>query len=373
MSRLARALFDRFYTHAFIGSAAAVVGIAAGLNSMGAFGGGHNSAPDPKNYMYYNPEQQGQAAGSWMDAFTKQSGLESQLSGAVSPQLLKLLQGGMNTQNPALSGLPPQLQGAYGNIGSADQLYAQMLGRHGSDALSTLPQAGMSTYLRSLDPNNALHDQMLHGVMERSGAGQAARGIQIGGMGQGMSDEAGTNFEMDWSNQLLGRQVQGLSALEKAYGTAGQTGTNMLDASANMWGQVPGALSGGAGADFAPGLMQSDFLSTLLGRLGGGMQQFGINPLAQVQNQAIPFLNQGAGAGANAFSGGLNAFNANTGIGATGMESLLTGMKGLSTSNLGSWLNSMGHGSGGANSDAYSNMAAAGGGGGGGNAWSMSG
>lgn len=365
MSNLARALFERFYTYRFLASAAAVVGIAGGLNSMGVFGGNH--APSPQNYMYYNPQQQGEAAGSWMDSFNTQTGLENQLSGAVSPQLLNLLRGGMNTQNPALGSLSPQLQQAYGGMASADQLYAQLLGGTGTNALTQLPQAGMATYLRSLDPQNAMHDQMLHGVMERSGAGQAQRGIQIGGQGQAMSDEAGTNFEMDWSNQLLGRQVQGLSALEKAFGTAGQTGTNMLDASSNMMGMVPGALSAGAGSAYAPNLLQSNYLSTLLQQMGGGMQQFGINPLAQVQNQAIPFLNQGAGAGANAFSGGLNAFNSNTQMGATGMESLLTGMKGLSTSNLGSWLNSVG-GSGNANADAYSNMATAGGGG---NPWRM--
>jgi hypothetical protein len=356
MSRLLSRLLDRWISHDFVGTAAGVIGIASGLNSL--FGGG-GGAPQPQNYSYYNPVQQGQVAGSWMDSFNQAKGLESGLSGAVSPALLQAIDGGLATPTGSLSALPPQLQQAYGQMGSADQLYAALLGRTGANTLATLPQAGMSTYLNALDPQQALHDRLLHNVLDQSGAGQAQRGIQIGGQGQALSDEAGTNFELNWANQLLGRQVQGLTALEQATNVGSQAGTNTLNASSNMFGQVPGALTGGATAPQAPASLESQFLSTILQQLGGAYQNFGVAPLQQVQNQAIPFLNQGAGAGANAFSGALTGYGINNLNSAYGTQALLQGAKGLQTTGLGQWLNSMGGSTPtGNNPNAYGDMAA---------------
>jgi hypothetical protein len=338
MSRLLSKLLDRWIRHDFVATAAGVVGIAAGLNSI--FNG--PSAPNPSDYMYYNPYQSGIAATNWTNANLSAIPLEQQLSGAVTPSLLSAIGSGLATPTGSLNALPPQLQQAYGGMANTDQLYAALLGRTGANALTSLPQAGMSTYLNALDPQNALHDKLLSSVLEQSGAGQAQRGIQIGGQGQALSDEAGSNFEMNWANQLLGRQVQGLTALEQATNTGAQAGTNTLNASSNMFGQVPGALTGAATAPQAPASLQSQFLSSILQQLGGAYQTYGVGPYQQIQNQAIPFLSQGAGAGANAFAGANTAYNLNNLNSAYGTQALLGGAKQLQTSNLGNWLNNMG-------------------------------
>jgi hypothetical protein len=292
--------------------------------------------------MYYNPEQSSMASNACGAANTTAQGLENNLTSATASPILSQLMQALQTPTSGLQGLPPQLQQAYGGMANTDQLYAALLGRTGANALTTLPQAGMSTYLNALDPQNALHDKLLSSVLEQSGAGQAQRGIQIGGQGQALSDEAGSNFEMNWANQLLGRQVQGLTALEQATNTGAQAGTNTLNASSNMFGQVPGALTGAATAPQAPASLQSQFLSSILQQLGGAYQTYGVGPYQQIQNQAIPFLNQGAGAGANAFAGANTAYNLNNLNSAYGTQALLGGAKQLQTSNLGNWLNNMG-------------------------------
>ena len=226
MSNLLRKLLKRFeYRTDFVATAAAVIGIAGGLNSL--FGG--NSAPGSGNYIYSNPFQQENASIDWVNAENQARSGTGQLTGSVQQPILQALQRALGTSSSGLDALPQQLRQAYGGIANTDQLYASLLGQTGAGALRDLPAAGISTYLNSLDPQNALHDKLRQSVADTSGAGQAQRGIEIGGVGQGMSDQANTNFELDWSNQLLGRQVQGLTALEQAFGSAGQTGTNTLN------------------------------------------------------------------------------------------------------------------------------------------------
>jgi hypothetical protein len=311
----------------FLSTAASVIGIGAGLNSL--FGGGSGGVPSPQNYIYANPAQQAQAAQQWLQMLTAGGGLESGLSGTVSPAILGALQSSLGVSNAGVNALPGQLQPAYGDIASADQLYAKLLGGAGTDALTTLPKAGLSTWLTALDPQNALHDRIRTGLIDTSRAGQAARGIEMGGVGQGMENEVARNFEMDWSHQILGRQVEGLTALERALGTGSQIGRSDFGASSDLLGGVPGALTGGAMAPQTAGGLNADYLSAILTKLGGGYQQFGINPLFQTQNQIIPFLSGGAGAGASAFGGALDAFGARSRGQTAGTEALMTGMTDL--------------------------------------------
>lgn len=347
MRKLFRTALERFsYKARFLGSAAAVVGIAAGLNSL--FGGG-GQPPSPGNFIYANPAQQGQASQTWMDALNRAIPASTGLSSLVTPSLMSTLGAGLNVPTTGLAGLPPQLQAAYSQLGSTDQLYANLLGGAGAQALSTLPQAGISTYLNALDPQQKLHDFLMQQTLEQSGAGQAQRGIQMGGVGQGLSDDAARMFEMDWQNQLLGRQISGLTALERSMAGGSQIGSGDFGASASLMGQVPGALTAGAAAPQSAFGIQSNYLSSLLNSLGGGLQTYGINPLFQLQNQIIPFLNQGAGAGASAFGGALQGYGMQSQNQAAGVEGLMTGLTQLGNSpKLGSWLNSMwGSGTGG--------------------------
>ncbi len=341
----------------FLSSAAAVVGIAGGLNSL--FGG--SKAPSPTSYIYTNPAQQAQAANEYMSLLGMlygTSGTVPNFANLVKPSIMGGLEGGLATDTRSLATLAPMLQQSYGNIANADAIWANLLGNQGATNMSALTQGGMGTYLNALDPQAALHDRLQQQIVDASRAGQSARGIAIGGVGQGMEDQAVRDFNIDWQNQLLGRQVQGLTAMERALSTASQTGQNNFGAASTLLGQVPGAQIGGATSFMQPSLQNLAFLNNLIPGYGNLFNATQVSPFLQGQNQILPFLSGGQGAGANAMQGAFTGYGINQGNVAGGTEALLTGLNKASSAPIGQWLNSMwSQPGGGAPSDvSYSNM-----------------
>lgn len=344
-STLLRALLERVAQPSkFLASAAAVVGIAGGLNSMF---GSHDSAPNPNSYIYTNPAQQAQASTDWMSLMGQLYGQDGAggsvggFAGMVNPSIMSGLQRGLATDTRGLSTLGPMLQQSYGNIANADSIWASLLGQNAQNTMGTLNQAGIGTYLNALDPQQALHDRMQHDVIESSRAGQSARGIAMGGVGQGLEDQAVGNFNIDWQNQLLGRQVQGLTSMENAMSAGGQIGQNNAMAGIGLLGQIPSAQTGMASAPLAAPGIDMNFLNSLISGYGGMFQNTQVAPFLQGQNQIIPFLAGGQGAGANALNGANTAYGINQQNSATGMEALLTGLSGAGKAPIGQWINSM--------------------------------
>lgn len=344
----------------FLSTAASVVGIAGGLNSL--FGGGGGSGgPNPNQFMYYNPMQQQQAAQSWMDAGGTAGNNSTMFANMTMPSIMGGLKSGLGTDRSGMNALLPMLQGSYGNMANTDALYAQMLGQQAGTNMNALTSGGIGTYLNALDPQKQQHDRLLQGILDQSGAGQAQRGIQMGGVGQGMSDDASRKFEMDWSNNLLGRQVEGLTAMERALGTASQTGQNNLSAASGLWGAIPGAQMQQQMVPQQLAGMDMNFLAQMIGGYGGAFQNTQVSPFQQIQNQQIPFLSGGTGAGADAFGGALKSFQTQQQTNANGWNALLTGANQLGKTPTGTYLNSLWspntYTPTGNNPDAYSNMA----------------
>ncbi len=98
-------------------------------------------------------------------------------------------------------------------------------------------QAGLNTYLTSLDPQNALYNYSANQLMNQVNSQQALRGL--GNSPEGLN-EAGTalgNFNMNWENQQLARQAQGASALNSGASALNSgIGTNLAGAATSLSG-----------------------------------------------------------------------------------------------------------------------------------------
>jgi hypothetical protein len=99
--------------------------------------------------------------------------------------------------------------------------------RGGADML----QGGAGSVMETaFDPRNALYDRTLQRLQDQVRVGQASRGITMSPYGAGLENDALSNFNIDWENEQLQRQVSGLGAAGQATGQAGQanvTGANL--------------------------------------------------------------------------------------------------------------------------------------------------
>ena len=175
--------------------------------------------------------------------------------------------------------------------------------------------------------------------------------------GAGLEGQALGNFNIDWQNQQLGRQTQGLHALLGGQQQAGQDFSGALQA----YGQAPqNILQGGAlpvqtGQQI--GQMQTGAANQYAGGIGNALA-----PLAGIQSQIIPYLYAGQGAGSNAFGQYANQRNFDANQQQMGTQGLIQGLNAFGKANP-TWVGggySPGSGAS-ANQDAYGNMARQGG------------
>lgn len=85
----------------------------------------------------------------------------------------------------------------------------------------------------AFDPQNALYSRTSQQLQDQVRAGEAARGIAMSPYGAGVENKAMSDFNIDWQNNQLGRQTQGLGAFGSYLGSLGSGST----AGANV-GQV---------------------------------------------------------------------------------------------------------------------------------------
>ena len=199
--------------------------------------------------------------------------------GAYTGQINSLLQSGI----PQLQQLGqnaiaqiPGITGAYQNASN----YANAEANFAANNAQGLTAAGQQVWNTALDPQKALYNRTLNQITQQDNAQQAARGIGMSPIGQELSNQAVSNFNIDWQNQQLQRQLAGLQGLGSAYGGA----TNM----------------GVAGSNLVNSAAQNAYLGAALPvQLGNAALQ---TPLALLSN-AYPLLN--AGNAANAAQAGL--------------------------------------------------------------------
>ncbi len=135
-----------------------------------------------------------------------------------------------------VSGLPGLVAGA-GGIGSLISALPNIIGAGSGlntmfnstpavdpNMVNALWQAGQNTYNTSLDPQGDLYRRTQQQLQEQTRAAQAARGISMSPYGAGIENKAMSDFNIDWANQQLNRQVQGAGAFSGAGNVAANAG-----------------------------------------------------------------------------------------------------------------------------------------------------
>lgn len=141
------------------------------------------------------------------------------------------------------NGMAPMQEGVAGMRGLADQtktnyndLMAYQKGQLGNIQASqnNLYGSGNSVLNTAFDPQQALYNRTQQQLTEQNRAAQSARGIQMTPYGAALENSANQNFNIDWQNQQLGRQSQGLQAAQGAYGTAQGMGNSYTSTQAGL-------------------------------------------------------------------------------------------------------------------------------------------
>lgn len=159
-----------------------------------------------------------------------------------------------------------------------------------SDAAMQMLAAGNSIWNVAQDPQNALYNRMLRQITDQTNAQQAARGITNSGYGAGLANQNIRDFNIDWQNQQLNRQIAGAGAMGNANTNAGAgfTGASNLG--------VAGAQNIAQGGVVPYGAYQG-LNADMLNALSNYGQQTGnqANTLTQGAMGAIyPYLSLGA-------------------------------------------------------------------------------
>jgi len=295
---------------AWIGAAASLYGAA---NSTS--GGGKTGTTGGAGNTMYTPTGLSGADAGWQG---NQSTDQSQLNA----------NGGLN--NISDQGLYQSLQQANAINYQPYVQQQQQLGQSYGAAGQQLQQAGQQLYQTAFDPQQALYNRTQQQVGDQANAISSQYGLGQSGAGAGMAQQANENFNIDWQNQQLQRQTQG------AQGLAALSQQGLQDQ--GQASQIP--LTAQQYAAAQPGANASAYASGLATAM---------SPYQQQQNQAIPYMNYGSGAGANAYSNTLagNQFAAQQQAGA--LKGLGNAVGGLNTANssgqtpwssLSSWFNS---------------------------------
>lgn len=193
--------------------------------------------------------------------------------------------------------------------------------------------AGQNTYNTALDPRHELYGRTAQQLQDQVRSSDSAHGVAMSPFSAGVENKAMSDFNIDWNNAQLGRQVAGTGALAGANQAAtgigqlglgnrqfgaGQTGANtnaFLTALSRMTGGATGM--GGAGG---PNYL-SQWLNSIMGRgapAGGGFNDFtgGMGPGGQNLPAAPPNYAGGQpdAGGFDPYSGGYTFDNSGSGM-----------------------------------------------------------
>lgn len=173
------------------------------------------SVPQAPNYSNF-----GQANNAYSGALSGLQGLAGEGYG--------LTQGIVNNPYGA------SYQTAAGSAGSA----LGTLGGQAGGAAGQLYGAGGSLLNTAFDPQSALYNRTQQQNQDQTGALLAASGVGATPYGQAVAAQNNENFNIDWQNQQLQRQLQGVQGAEGAFGQGASQGN--IGAQATLGGgQLP--------------------------------------------------------------------------------------------------------------------------------------
>lgn len=268
--------------------------VSAGAGAIGSlsnlFGGGGNKAPTASNVQ--------PAANPW-DAPGVRASSNEFIQGIPGlsqynqwPQLLPQAQAavaGMGNNNP---NLPQWMQGAqagagYGNVaaGNAFGVGQGMIGQ----GQALLPWANQLLQT-GFDPQSALYNRTADQTSQQSRAGLAARGLNSSPYGAGVESGAMNNFNIDWQNQQLQRQIQAAQGA----GGLNSTSANIQNMGVGLQAQAPGIAATSAGLPYQ--VSQQAGQDTLGGLSAlGNMGAAGANQYQQQLAQWLDYMKAATG------------------------------------------------------------------------------
>jgi hypothetical protein len=177
----------------------------------------------------------------------------------------------------------PNAQGFQQGAGTASQLgQGAALGAYGAGG--GLMGLGGQIANTAFDPQSALYNRTVQQLQDQTRAGESARGIANTPYGAGLENQALGNFNIDWQNQQLQRQIQG-----------GQAAGGLVGQGAGLQAGAPGAYYGASALPYqtSQGIGQGQLGA--LGQIG----QFGAAGAQIPQQQIQDYLNYlGWGTGA---------------------------------------------------------------------------
>lgn len=267
------------------------IGGAIGGQIGGAIGGGGGSTNGIANPSAPSPNVYQPKANTWADT-TAQGQIKTNIGNnpftAINPQLAGLLNSLFN--NPYSAGNQTSannagaaLTGAGGQaITAANNLYGQV----GNDL-----GAARNVLNTAFDPQSSLYNRTLQQLQDQIRTGEAARGITSGGVGQDIEDQALSNFNIDWQNNLLSRETQGLQSASGA----DVNSANIYGQAGNLAGQGAGYLAQGGNLPYATYTGNLNDTNTSAGAIAGNQAQSNT-----INQQNIADLLQYLGLGINA-------------------------------------------------------------------------
>jgi hypothetical protein len=247
--------------------------------------------------------------------------------GSTLTDLLRQYMPFMNTQTTANTAganagataaqttIPGATNVGYGSIDAASALQGggnQLMG-----SISPLLQGGNTVMNTAFDPQSMLYQKLLQQNQDQTNVTNAMYGVSGTPYGAGVADMSNQNFNIDWQNQQLQRQIAGLQGFGSAVGAAGgalgsagtafgqatptaQAGQNLVTGSAELpfatiaagAGANTNAIQGGIGA--TTGTSQPT-IQDLLAYLGWGTQTNQVYNQGQVAGTDATTKQQTAG------------------------------------------------------------------------------
>ena len=153
------------------------------------------------------------------------------------------LEAGQNTYNGAHALIPGTTQGAGFAPGIAGDAFGKAQQQYGT-AMSAIPglTQGMGAAGQVLntgfDPQHDLYNRTAQQVGDRQNALNAMYGLGTSAAGAGLAGDVSRNFNVDWQNQQLQRQISALGAYGTEQGQVANNLTSLLNTGTNNYNSL---------------------------------------------------------------------------------------------------------------------------------------
>jgi hypothetical protein len=175
--------------------------------------------------------------------------------------------GGGGGSNPA-AGATADFGKAIGTVGTGLTDWFGQLKGEDMWAMQQLNPDISQMLTNAFDPQQALYGRTLQQVTDQTRSGEAARGVANTPYGAAAEGNALSNFNIDWQNQQLQREMAGL-------GSAGNTYQQLIGAGATAAQPAEAALQGYASAYNTSSQASTADLNRQAQQQEAGMQQIG--------------------------------------------------------------------------------------------------